>query len=112
MTENKRLLPGSMSDEDALTCGDPITALMARMSISKIHEDLVEFTNAELKRPGANVDHILIGMAAYMMQMHASFAAYFLDAEMADAVIAQYQAVFDRTYREHFVDSAKEERKS
>lgn len=108
MTENKRLLPGSMSDEEALTCDDPITAFIARMSVSSVHESLVEFANAEIKRPGSNPDVILIGMAAYFMQMHASFAAYFLDAEMADAVVAQFQGVFDRTYREHFVDSAKE----
>lgn len=108
MTENKRLLPGSMSDEDALTCGDPITALMARMSVSPVHSSLVEFVNAEIDRPEANVDHMLIGMAAYFMQMHASFAAYFMEAEAADAVVAQFQAVFDRTYRGHFVDSAKE----
>ncbi len=108
MTENKRLLPGSMSDADALTCGDPITALIARLSVSSVHESLVEFVNAEIKRPGAKVDTITIGLAAYMMQMHASFAAYFMDAEAADAVVAQFQAVFDRTYREHFVDSAKE----
>lgn len=108
MTEDKRLLPGSLSEEEALTCDDPITALIARLSVSKTHESLVEFLNAEIKRPGANADNILIGMAAYMMQMHASFAAYFLDASRADAVVAQFQAVFDRTYREHFVDSAKE----
>ncbi|MGO7089436.1 hypothetical protein AB9E14_23460 [Rhizobium leguminosarum] len=108
MTDNKRLLPGSLSDEDALTCDDPITALIARLSVSSVHDSLVEFVNAEIKRPGAKVDTITIGLAAYMMQMHASFVAYFLDAEMADAVVAQFQAVFDRTYREHFVDSAKE----
>lgn len=108
MIENKRLLPGSMSDEDALTCGDPITALIARISLSKVHDSLVEFVNAELKRPEAHPDHITIGLAVYMMQMHAIFAAFFCDAGMADAVVGQFQAVFDRTYREHFVDSAKE----
>ena len=108
MTENTRLLPGSLSEVDALTCGDPITALIARLSVSKTHESLVEFLNAEMKRPDANADNILIGMAAYMMQMHASFAAYFVDGDRADEVVAQFQAVFDRTYREHFVDSAKE----
>ena len=51
---------------------------------------------------------MLIGIAAYMMQMHASFAAYFVGADRADDVVAQFQAVLDRTYREHFVDSAKE----
>jgi hypothetical protein len=78
------------------------------MSVSDVHESLVEFLNAEIQRPDANADHILIGMAAYMMQMHASFAAHFLDAQHADAVLAQFQAVLNRTYREHFVDSAKE----
>jgi hypothetical protein len=51
---------------------------------------------------------MLIGIAAYMMQMHASFAAYFVGAERADDVVRQFQAVLDRTYRDHFVDSAKE----
>ncbi|MFL5015372.1 MAG: hypothetical protein ACJ8EW_04110 [Rhizobium sp.] len=108
MTENKRLLPGSMSDEDALTCGDPITAFIARLSVSTVHEELTEFVNAEIRRPGADHNHMLIGMAAYMIQMHSSFAASFFEADMADSVVAQFQAVFDRTYREHFVDSAKE----
>ncbi|ASP51936.1 hypothetical protein [Sinorhizobium meliloti] len=108
MTESARLLPGSMSEVDALTCDDPITSLIARMSVSTVHESLVKFVNSEIQRPCANVDHMLIGIAAYMMQMHASFAAYFVDAERADEVVAQFQAVFDRTYRAHFVDSAKE----
>ncbi|MDX0249753.1 hypothetical protein GOC31_13635 [Sinorhizobium meliloti] len=108
MTENARLLPGSMSELDALTCDDPITSLIARMSVSTVHESLVKFVNSEIQRPGANVDHMLIGIAAYMMQMHASFAATFVDADRADDVVAQFQAVLDRTYREHFVDSAKE----
>lgn len=108
MTDSARLLPGSLSEMDALTCDDPITALIARLSVSKAHTALTEFLNAELKRPTANADDILIGMAACMMQMHASFAAYFVDADRADDVVAQFQAVFDRTYREHFVDSAKE----
>jgi hypothetical protein len=108
MTENKRLLPGSMSDEDALTCDDPITAFIARLSVSKVHDEMTDFVNAEIERPGADINHMLIGMAAYMIQMHASFAAYFCDAGMADAVVGQFQAVFDQSYREHFVDSAKE----
>lgn len=108
MTDNKRLLPGSLSDEDALTCDDPITAFIARLSVSKVHDELTDFVNAEIHRPEANVNHILIGMAAYMVQMHASLAASFFDVEMSDSVAAQFQAVFDRTYREHFVDSAKE----
>ncbi|QIG67294.1 hypothetical protein EVB37_058 [Rhizobium phage RHph_TM3_3_3] len=108
MNENKRLLPGSMSDEDALTCDDPITAFIARLSVSKVHDELTEFVNAEIERPGADINHMLIGMAAYMVQMHSSFAAYFFKAECADAVVAQFQAVFDKTYRGHFVDSAKE----
>ncbi|MBX4889816.1 hypothetical protein [Rhizobium bangladeshense] len=108
MTENKRLLPGSMSDEDALTCDDPITAFIARLSVSKVHDELTDFVNAEIKRPGADINHMLIGMAAYMIQMHSSFAAYFLKAESADDVVRQFQAVLNRTYREHFVDSAKE----
>jgi hypothetical protein len=108
MNDTARLLPGSMSEDDALTCDDPITSLIARMSISQVHDSLVEFANAEIVRPGSNADHILIGMASYMMQMHASFAAYFLEAQHADAVVAQFQAVFDRLYREHFIDSAKE----
>lgn len=100
------LLPGSMSEEDALTCADPITTLIARMSVSNVHTSLVEFINAEIARPGARPDDILIGTAAYMMQMHASFAAHFLDASFAEKVCGQFQAVFDRTYREHFIDSA------
>ena len=108
MTENARLLPGSMTEVDALTCDDPITSLIARMSVSTVHDALVKFVNSEIERPGANVDHMLIGIAAYMMQMHASFAAYFVDADRADDVVRQFQAVLDRTYREHFVDSAKE----
>ena len=107
MTENKRLLPGSMSDEDALTCGDPITAFIARLSVSKVHDELTEFVNAEIRRPGDDLNYMLIGMAAYMVQMHSSFAAYFFKAECADAVVAQFQAVLDQTYRKHFVDSAK-----
>lgn len=108
MTDNARLLPGSMSEVDALTCDDPITSLIARMSVSVVHESLVKFVNSEIQRPGANVDHMLIGIAAYMMQMHASFAAYFVGAERADEVVEQFQAVLDKTYRAHFVDSAKE----
>ncbi|WP_077961678.1 hypothetical protein [Ensifer adhaerens] len=108
MSNEARLLPGSMSEVDALTCDDPITALIARLSVSKAHTALVDFLNAEIKRQTASADDILIGMAAYMMQMHASFAAYFVDGDRADEVVAQFQAVFDRTYREHFVDSAKE----
>jgi len=108
MTENKRLLPGSMSDEDALTCDDPITTFIARLSVSKVHDELTEFVNAEIRRPGADLNHMLIGMASYMMQMHSSFAASFFGAEMADSVVAQFQAVFDQTYRKHFVDSATE----
>ncbi|MEQ1407731.1 hypothetical protein ABK249_22685 [Neorhizobium sp. Rsf11] len=108
MSEDVRLLPGSMSEVDALTCDDPITSLIARMSVSNVHAGLVEFINSEIKRPNANADHMLIGMAAYMIQMHASFAAYLVDAERADDVVGQFQAVVDRTYREHFVDSAKE----
>lgn len=107
MKENKRLLPGSMSDEEALLCDDPITALIARMSVSKFHEELAEFVNAEIQRPGAKIDTITIGMAAYMLQIHASFAAYFLEAELVDQVVAQFQAVFAKTYRQHFIDSAK-----
>ncbi|NTG86153.1 hypothetical protein G6L15_08340 [Agrobacterium rhizogenes] len=108
MNETGRLLPGSLSEDEALTCDDPITSLIARMSVSEVHDSLVDFLNAEIRRPGSNADHILIGMAAYLMQMHASFAAHFLDAQHADAIVAQFQAVLDRTYREHFVDSAKE----
>lgn len=108
MTENVRLLPGSMSEVDALTCDDPITSLVARMSVSTVHTGMVDFINSEIERPNAAVDNILIGIAAYMIQMHASFAAYFLKADRADDVLAQFQAVVDRTYREHFVDSAKE----
>ncbi|WP_458384922.1 hypothetical protein [Rhizobium pisi] len=69
---------------------------------------MTDFINAEIGRPGADINHMLIGMAAYFMQMHASLAASFLDADAVDAVVAQFQAVFDRTYRGHFVDSAKE----
>lgn len=108
MSHEARLLPGSLSEMDALTCDDPITALIARLSVSTVHESLVKFVNSEIQRPGANIDHMLIGIAAYTMQMHASFAATFVDADRADDVVAQFQAVFDRTYREHFVDSAKE----
>src|SRR6218665_998855 len=108
MIENKRLLPGSLSDADALTCNDPVTALMARLSVSLAHDALTDFLNAEIVRPGATADDILIGVAAYMMQIHASFAAYFVPADRADDVVEQYHAVFDRTYRLHFVDSAKE----
>lgn len=102
------LLPGSMSEEDALTCADPITTLIARISVSNVHTSLVDFINSEIDRPSARADDILIGVAAYMMQMHASVAAHFLDASLADKVCGQYQAVFDRTYREHFVDSANQ----
>lgn len=108
MTENKRLLPGSMSDEEALTCDDPITSFVARLSVSKAHDELADFVRAEIQRPGAEVNDILIGMAVYMVQIHASLASCFFDAEMSDSVAAQFQAVFDKTYREHFVDSAKE----
>lgn len=100
------LLPDSMTEEDALTCEDPITQVIARMSVSPIYSNLADWFNAEMKRPGANADHILIGMAAFMVQMHASFAAYFLEAEHAEAVLGQFQAVVDRTYRLHFIDSA------
>jgi hypothetical protein len=108
MNTNVRLLPGSMSEEDALMCGDPITSLIARLTVSSAHVGLVDFLNSEMNRPGANGNDILIGIAAYMVQMHASMAAYFVNADRADDVIRQFQAVFDRTYREHFVDSAKE----
>lgn len=108
MTENKRLLPGSMSDEEALTCDDPITAFIARLSVSNVHAELTSFVNAEFRRPGANANHMLIGMAAYMIQMHASLAARLYEVDMADSVAAQFQAVFDQTYRKHFIDSAKE----
>lgn len=108
MIENKRLLPGSMSEEDALMCDDPITSLIARLTVSSAHVGLVDFLTSEMNRPNANCDHILIGMAAYMVQMHASTAAYFVDADRADDVVRQFQAVFDKTYRLHFVDSAKE----
>lgn len=108
MTENTRLLPDSMSEADALTCGDPITRFIARLSVSDVHNSLCDFINSELKRPEANADHMLIGLAAYMVQMHASFAAYFLEAASADAVAGQFQAVLDKTYRQHFIDSVKE----
>jgi len=99
------LLPDSMTAEDALTCEDPITQVIARASVSPIYDSLADWFNAEVRRPGANVDHILIGMAAFMVQMHASFAAFFLEANHADAVFGQFQAVVDRTYRQHFIDS-------
>lgn len=108
MTSNKRLLPGSMSDEDALTCDDPITAFIARLSVSRVHDDLTAFVNSEIHRPGADLNHMLIGMAAYMIQMHASLAASFFEEDMADSVAGQFKGVFDQTYRRHFIDSAKE----
>jgi len=108
MSDKKRLLPGSMSDVDALTCDDPITAFIARLSVSKVHDELTDFVNAEIQRPGADVNHMLIGMAAYMVQMHASLAASFFYEDMSESVAAQFQAVFEKTYRMHFVDSAKE----
>jgi hypothetical protein len=100
-----RLLPGSMSEVDALTCDDPITALIARVSVSAAPAALADFINAEAQRPGADVNHILIGMAAFFVQMHSSFAAFFLDADASDLVLAQFQAVVDKTYRAHFIDS-------
>jgi len=108
MTTKKRLLPGSMSDEDALTCNDPITAFIARLSVSKVHDEFTDFVNAEMHRPGADLNHMLIGMAAYMIQMHSSFAASFFEADMADSVVAQFRGVLDQTYRQHFIDTAKE----
>ncbi|MCM2294781.1 hypothetical protein NAC44_20860 [Allorhizobium sp. BGMRC 0089] len=108
MNENVRLLPGSMSEEDALTCDDPITSLIARLTVSNAHSGLTNFFNAEVGRPNATVDHILIGVAAWMMQMHASFAAYLLEADRVEDVAGQFQSIFDQIYRTHFVDSVKE----
>lgn len=108
MTKNARLLPGSMSEAEALTCDDPITSLIARLSVSTVQTSLVEFINSEIERPNATLDTMLIGIAAYMVQMHSSFAATFVDADRADDVLKQFQAVVDRTYRQHFIDSAKE----
>ena len=108
MTETIRLLPDSLSEVEALTCEDPITSLIARLSVSPVSSNLADFVNAEMERPNPCVNHILIGMAAFMVQMHASLAAYMIDGEHADAVLAQFQAVVDKTYRSHFVDSAKE----
>ncbi|MBB3453937.1 hypothetical protein FHT86_002193 [Rhizobium sp. BK313] len=108
MTDAVRLLPGSMSEVDALTCDDPIAALIARLSVTAVPAALADFINAEAQRPGADVNHILIGTAAFMVQMHSSCAAYMIDAQHVDVVLAQFQAVVDRTYRSHFVDSANE----
>lgn len=108
MTENARLLPGSMTEADALTCDDPITSLIARLSVSMVQTSLIDFINSEIERPGAALDPILIGIAAYMVQMHSSLAATFVAADRADDVLRQFQAVVDRTYRQHFIDSANE----
>lgn len=109
MTDTVRLLPGSLSEVDALNSKDPITAFIARLSVSNVHVSLVDFFNAEVKRPGASTNDILIGLAAYSMQMHASFAAYLTDETCVETVMRQYQQVFNRIYREHFIDCAKAE---
>lgn len=105
--EEIALLPGGMSHDDALTGDDPILRVAARAASSAMYPAITDWFNAEKDRAEVDPDHLLIGMALFMIQMHASFAAFLVGGEFAVTVLSQFKSVVDRSYLEHFVDTAK-----
>lgn len=103
--KDMRFLSGSLDLEKALVCDDAITRVLARYADSEAARGMTDWFNAEVRRADFDPHHLFVGMAAIMVQMHSSFAAYCYSAEAAELLAMQFKSVVDKSYASHFVDT-------
>ncbi|ATN34768.1 hypothetical protein ACO34A_13255 [Rhizobium sp. ACO-34A] len=106
MTQHSmRLLSGSLDLEKALVCDDAITRVLARYADSDASRGMTDWFNAEIRRADFDPHALFIGMAAMMVQMHSSFAAYCYRTEAGELLAKQFKSVVDQSYASHFADT-------
>lgn len=92
--------PQGYSTEDALLHADPYISCLGRMAASDFAEKLCDLLNDELVR-GTNPAILLITLARFQIQTHASLAAQLTRERGTKATAEHYITMIRETYVAH-----------
>lgn len=92
--------PEGMSHEQAILSTNEDTACLGRIALSRMAEEMIDLVRAELAR-GTSPATLLIALARFQVQVHASVTAQVLTEEGIRSALQAYRQILAESYEAH-----------